>query len=178
MTDVLTETEAGTQSEGQGFCCSKTRRAVLLGAAGAGATAVLAACGTDTTGTNPNGSDFAADPEPAGSTGADAGGGSGGDSGGAAGGATLALAADVPSGGGIIQGDYVITQPTSGEYKAFSKICTHQGCEVNEVADGTINCPCHGAKFSITDGSPTSGPAQKALTETQVKVDGDNIVAA
>ncbi|GIF12009.1 Rieske (2Fe-2S) protein [Actinoplanes teichomyceticus] len=175
MTDVQTGTGADTQVEQTGP--ASTRRVVLLGAGGLGAAAVLAACGTDTSGTNPNGSDFAADPAPAGSKGADAQGGStgGGDS---AAGAALALVADVPAGGGIIQGDYVITQPKQGTYKAFTKICTHQGCEVGEVKNGTINCPCHGAKFSIETGSPVSGPAQKPLAETKVKVDGDNIVAA
>ncbi|KUL25048.1 Rieske (2Fe-2S) protein [Actinoplanes awajinensis subsp. mycoplanecinus] len=158
---------------------ASTRRCVLLGAGGLGAAAVLAACGTATTGTNPNGSDFEAEPGPAGSKGTTTGGGTtGGDSGGGAAGASLALVADVPSGGGIIQGDYVITQPTQGTFKAFTKICTHQGCEVSEVKDGTINCPCHGAKFSIKDGSVAGGPAPKPLAETKVKVDGENIVAA
>ncbi|GLW27201.1 Rieske (2Fe-2S) protein [Actinoplanes regularis] len=177
MTDVQTETGADTQVEQAGS--ASTRRVVLMGAGGLGAAAVLAACGT-ATGTNPNGTDYAATPAPAGSKGAAAGGGgnTGGDSGGAAAGAALALVADVPAGGGIIQGDYVITQPTQGTFKAFTKICTHQGCEVGEVKNGTINCPCHGAKFSIEDGSVAGGPAPKPLAETKVKVDGDNIVAA
>ena len=38
----------------------------------------------------------------------------------------------VPVGGGVIlqDADYVVTQPSKGKYKAFSKICTHQGCPV------------------------------------------------
>ena len=176
MTDVQTGTGADNRVEEAGT--ASTRRVVLLGAGGLGAAAVLAACGTDTSGTNPNGSDFAENPVPAGSTGADAGNATGGDSGGGAAGASLALVADVPSGGGIIQGDYVITQPKQGTFKAFTKICTHQGCEVSEVKNGTINCPCHGAKYSIEDGSVQGGPAPKPLAETKVKVDGDKIVAA
>ncbi|WIM98221.1 Rieske (2Fe-2S) protein [Actinoplanes oblitus] len=179
MTDVQTGLDAGSKVEEAGT--ASTRRVVLLGAGGLGAAAVLAACGTATSGTNPNGSDFAGDPAPAGSKGADAVGGGGtgtGDSGGGAAGASLALVADVPAGGGIISGDYVITQPKQGTFKAFTKICTHQGCEVSEVKNGTINCPCHGAKFSIEDGSVAGGPAPKPLAETKVKVDGDKIVAA
>ena len=44
----------------------------------------------------------------------------------------------VPVGGGVIlaDADYVVTQPSKGSYKAFSKICTHQGCPVAEVRDG------------------------------------------
>ena len=85
---------------------------------------------------------------------------------------------DVPSGGGIIKGDLVITQPQAGTFKAFSKVCTHAGCDVNKVDGGVISCPCHGSTFSIEDGSPTGGPAQKALPETKVKVDGKNVVKA
>jgi Rieske Fe-S protein len=90
----------------------------------------------------------------------------------------LALAADIPEGGGVIKGDYVITQPASGTYKAFSKVCTHAGCDVSKVDAGVITCPCHNSTFSIEDGKPTGGPAQKALPETKIKVDGDNIVSA
>jgi Rieske Fe-S protein len=186
MTDVQTRADVDTRCEQTETGTRSTRRCVLLGAGGLGAAAVLAACGTNTTTTNPNGSDYAADPAPAGSKGAAAGGATGGGAtgggtttgGGAAAGASLALVADVPAGGGIIAGDLVITQPKQGTFKAFTKICTHQGCEVNEVKDGTINCPCHGAKYSIEDGSVKGGPAPKPLAETKVKVDGDKIVAA
>jgi Rieske Fe-S protein len=78
----------------------------------------------------------------------------------------------------VIVGDTVITQPKAGDFKAFSTACTHQGCAVNEVVDGTINCPCHGSKFSVTDGEPTDGPANKALPEKQITVDGESITLA
>ena len=55
-----------------------------------------------------------------------------------------------------------MTQPVAGTFKAFSATCTHQGCTVNEVAGGTINCPCHGSKFAVADGAPTAGPAKQA----------------
>jgi Rieske Fe-S protein len=90
----------------------------------------------------------------------------------------LAAVADVPEGGGIIAGDFVITQPTAGTFKAFSKVCTHQGCDVSKVDGGVIICPCHNSEFSIQNGNPESGPARQKLPETKVKVDGDNIVAA
>ena len=72
----------------------------------------------------------------------------------------------------------MITQPEAGTYKAFSKVCTHQGCDVSKIDGGVIICPCHGSEFSIKNGSPQNGPARQALPETQVKVNGDNIVAA
>jgi Rieske Fe-S protein len=86
--------------------------------------------------------------------------------------------AKVPVGGGVIleDADYVITQPTSGKFKAFSKICTHQNCPVTAVEGGTITCSCHGSTFSIEDGSVQNGPATKPLPEAEVAVAGDEVV--
>ncbi|WP_250030574.1 Rieske (2Fe-2S) protein [Paractinoplanes maris] len=177
MTDVQTTPDAEElrEEEPRRPATASTRRLVLLGAGAAGATAVLAACGTATPTTNSNGTDFSDTPGPAGSAGA--GNGNAGDNGGS-GGTSLAATGDIPEGGGIIAGDLVITQPVAGTYKAFSKVCTHAGCDVNKIDGGQISCPCHNSKFSIETGEPTSGPATKALPETKVKVDGDNIVAA
>jgi Rieske Fe-S protein len=85
---------------------------------------------------------------------------------------------EVPVGGGVIleDADYVITQPTAGEFKAFSKICTHQGCPVGSVEGGTINCPCHGSKYSIEDGSVVNPPAPDPLEEAEVTVAGGRVV--
>ena len=85
---------------------------------------------------------------------------------------------EVPVGGGVIMDDanYVITQPTRGEFKAFTKTCTHMQCAVGSVADGTINCPCHGSKFSIEDGSVVNPPAGSPLEEFDVTVAGGRVV--
>ena len=95
-------------------------------------------------------------------------------------GTELAKTSDIPVGGGKIFKDekVVVTQPKEGEFKAFSDICTHQGCQVTSVSGGTINCPCHGSKFNITDGSVTNPPANKPLPEKQIKVSGDSIQLA
>ena len=87
-------------------------------------------------------------------------------------------AADVPVGGGVFLPDanYVVTQPAKGSYKAFSKICTHQNCPVTAIEGGSINCQCHGSKFSIEDGSVQNGPATKPLPEAEVTVAGDAVV--
>ena len=78
----------------------------------------------------------------------------------------------VPVGGGVIleDADYVITQPSKGKYKAFSKICTHQGCPVASVGDGVIHCDCHGSEYSIEDGSVTNPPATKGLAAAKTTV--------
>jgi nitrite reductase/ring-hydroxylating ferredoxin subunit len=186
MTDVQTRTSTEHQHEEPTRPDNAApRRAVLAGAGALGATCFLAACGTSTTGasgTNPAGTDYAADPAPAGSKGADADGtgkdAGGGTTSGGGGAVVLAAVADVPVGGGVIKGKYVVTQPDKGTYKAFSSICPHAQCTVGSIKDGTIICPCHGSKFSVTDGSVTNGPAQTGLPETSVKVADGNIVAA
>ena len=152
-----------------------SRRALLAGA-GVTFAAMLAGC---TTHDASNGGSAPA----AGSTAASAGGSAPATGESSATGSTLAACAlaatsQVPDGGGkIIDGkNIVITQPQAGSFKAFSAICTHQGCIVNSVADGTIDCPCHGSKFSIKDGSVVNGPATSPLAPVAIKVEGASIV--
>jgi nitrite reductase/ring-hydroxylating ferredoxin subunit len=85
---------------------------------------------------------------------------------------------DVPVGGGKVFSDakVVVTQPTAGQFKGFSAICTHQGNPIGSVQGGQIICPFHQSHFSITDGSPVSGPAQSPLPAVNVAVQGSNIV--
>ena len=98
----------------------------------------------------------------------------------AGGGDALAQTSDIPVGGGAIFGDeeVVVTQPSAGEFKCFTSICTHQGCPVTSVSDGTINCECHGSQFSIEDGSVVKGPATSPLAEEAINVSGDSISLA
>jgi len=98
-------------------------------------------------------------------------------SGGASAGEELAKTSDIPVGGGKIfkKQKVVVTQPKEGEFKAFSAVCTHLGCTVGTVADGTINCPCHGSKYRIADASVAGGPAPKPLPAENIKVEGNSI---
>jgi Rieske Fe-S protein len=93
---------------------------------------------------------------------------------------TVVPASSVPVGGGVViqTGPVVVTQPQAGQFKAFSAICTHQGCTVAGVQDGVIVCPCHGSTFSISDGSVQGGPAPSALPAVKVTVSGANVVVA
>ena len=92
----------------------------------------------------------------------------------------LARTTDIPVGGGKIltAKKIVITQPKAGSFDAFTAVCTHQGCIVGSVAGGTINCPCHGSKFSIANGSVVNGPATSPLAPVRIKVQGTSIVQA
>lgn len=94
--------------------------------------------------------------------------------------APLARTSQIPVGGGMVfpEEKVVVTQPAAGEFKAFSAICTHQGCTVNKVADGTIDCPCHGSKYRVADGSVAAGPAPRALPAERIIVSGETITLA
>jgi Rieske Fe-S protein len=146
-----------------------TRRAVIFGAGGAGLAVALTACAgtsTNSAGAAPAATDAAAKaPQDAAAGGA---------------GAAFAKAADIPVGGGKIfeNQQVVITQPSAGEFKAFTTVCTHQGCAVDAIANGTIDCPCHGSRFSVKDGSVVNGPATTPLPPKQIKVSGGDISLA
>ena len=93
-------------------------------------------------------------------------------------GTVLGQASDIPVGGGAIYkaAKVVVTQPASGQYKAFSAVCTHVGCIVNKVTNGTIDCPCHGSEFKITDGAVVTGPAPSPLPARQIKIVGGQVI--
>jgi len=146
----------------------RTRRAVVLGAGCAGLAVCLTGCAT-------YGGESTPAPAPAANGGGNAGGG--GNGGGNAGTAPIAQVSDIPVGGGKVFADrkVVITQPTQGEIKAFSAVCTHAGCTVDSVSGGTINCPCHGSQYRVADGSVAGGPAPRALPAVAVTVTGTAI---
>jgi Rieske Fe-S protein len=156
---------------------SPARRTLLRGAAvGTVAAPLLVACGGDdgaTPAPENNGSAGNTDvPTPTEQPTADGGG------------QALAGTSDVPVGGGIVlpEQKVVLTQPAEGEFKAFTAVCTHQGCVVASVADGTINCGCHGSQFAIESGANVTGPNGTAggsvadLSEIAVTVEGDQLV--
>lgn len=96
------------------------------------------------------------------------------------GGAALAATSAVPVGGGMVLAaqKIVLTQPTAGTFKAFTAICTHQGCVVGTVQNGLIVCPCHGSAFHAADGSVANGPASQALAPVAIKVANGQIMPA
>ena len=160
-----------------------TRRGVLAGVGLVGLAGAITACGAS------GSSSSAAAADPATSAGggatsatsaaaapaASAAASSPGSSGSASG--ALTGTSDIPVGGGKIFDTQlvVVTQPSAGEFKAFSAVCTHMGCTVNQIANGRIDCPCHGSEYSITDGAVLAGPAPRPLPAKTIKVTGDSI---
>jgi nitrite reductase/ring-hydroxylating ferredoxin subunit len=150
-----------------------SRRNLICGFMAAGAAVpILAACGSDSssgasTGTGTSG----------GATGGASSGGSssGGSSSGASAGSIKT--SEIPVGGGKVFPDrsLIVTQPTAGEFKAFTSTCTHQGTTINKVEGGDMVCPLHGSRFAITDGAVDQGPATSPLPEKTVKVTGDTL---
>ena len=133
-------------------------RATALGVAAAGVGVTAAACSSSNS--MPEGSN--AQSAPASSAGP----------------VTLTTTSAVPVGGGFIDqaNKIVVTQPTAGQYKAFTAVCTHAGCTVGSVQNNIIHCPCHFSEFSAKDGSVVQGPASQPLEQATVKVDGTNLV--
>lgn len=130
-----------------------TRRIVFHGLGAMGVAAALAGCAG-------GGDDSASEPPTSGTP--------------------LASVDEVPVGGGLILGDQkiVLTQPTAGEFKGFTAVCTHQGNTMTSVEDGQILCSFHGSSFSVETGAVEGGPASSALAGVAIRVEGDQILAA
>ena len=149
-----------------------SRRIVFHGLTALGVAAVLAGCGgdddptgnTDSSGT-PSGSKT-----PSATTSSD----------GTPGQTVLAKTSEVPVGGGLIlTGEkIVITQPTEGEFKAFTAVCTHQGFTVTSVEDDQILCNHHGSVYDAESGDNIGGPAPAPLDPIEITVKGGNILQA
>ena len=137
------------------------RRTVLLGVGAAGVSVATAACGNN--GEPGAGSTDTGTPDSPGT--------------GESTTEPIAKVSDVPVGGGVVLADQqvVLTQPEAGTIRGFSAVCTHRGCTVANVSDGTINCECHGSQFDVSDGEVRRGPATRPLPAKQVRVEGDDI---
>jgi cytochrome b6-f complex iron-sulfur subunit len=148
---------------------------------GAASASMLAACGGGGSGSGGSGS------------GGESGGGSGGNAGGstksggsketqASGGQAIAKASAVAPGSAVEFKDSgqpaVLVHLDSGDFVAYSAVCTHQGCTV-AYRGGQLACPCHGSVFDPANGAAVvSGPAGRPLPEVPVEVSGGEVLRA
>jgi Rieske Fe-S protein len=95
----------------------------------------------------------------------------------ASGGELLVPVSKVPPGGGIIltKQQIVLTSGPGGTIHAFSAVCTHQGCTVNNISGGVISCPCHGSRYDTQTGAVVGGPAPAPLPKIAVVIRNNNI---
>ncbi len=171
------------------------RRFISLGTAlgvGAAGASVLAACGG---GSGSGGSDSGG--SGGGSGGGEYGGGAGGGGGSdktsgkkadggaekqASGGQAIARTSEVAPGSALKFKDSgqpaVLVHLQSGDFVAYSAVCTHQRCTV-AYRNGQLACPCHGSVFDAENGAEVvNGPAQLPLPEIPVEVRGGEVVRA
>ena len=92
----------------------------------------------------------------------------------------LVAVADIPPGGGVVLDDpaVVIVRGAGDQVHAFSAVCTHQGCRVDKVVDGQIDCPCHGSRFDAATGEVRAGPAPRPLPAVSVVVRNGEVFTA
>jgi Rieske Fe-S protein len=149
---------------------------VLAGVGLVGLAGAVSACGSGGSSSSSAGTNAGAPPATGAASAPSSASGGGASTGGAQGSA-LAAISEIPVGSGKIftSEKVVVTQPNSGDFKAFSAVCTHMGCIVATISNGTIDCPCHGSQYSISTGAVVGGPAPSPLPAQSINVNGSNI---
>ena len=78
----------------------------------------------------------------------------------------------------IVDGEEIcLAHAEDGEYYAIGDICTH---EEYSLSDGElwgldVECPAHGSRFCLLDGSVTGFPAVIPTKVYKVEIDGDDV---
>lgn len=152
------------------------RLGAAIGVTAAGAS-VVAACGGGES--SSGGSSSSASSGGSGTTSAGA---SGGSTGSASSSGAIAQASEVPTSSAkkfTNEGQpAVLVHLESGDFVAYSAVCTHQQCTV-AYQDGQLACPCHGSLFDPANGGEVvQGPAQQPLPEIPVQVQNGQITKA
>jgi Rieske Fe-S protein len=72
----------------------------------------------------------------------------------------------------------VLVHLESGNFVAYSAVCTHQQCTV-AYRNGQLACPCHGSVFDpANNGQIVSPPASRPLPQIPVEVRGGEVFKA
>ena len=103
---------------------------------------------------------------------------------GSSGGQAIAKVSDVPQNSAkkfTNSGEQaVLVHLKSGDFVAYSAVCTHQGCIVDyQKQSSQLACPCHGSLFDPSrNAQAVNGPAQRPLPKIPIKVEGGQITKA
>jgi 3-phenylpropionate/trans-cinnamate dioxygenase ferredoxin subunit len=95
----------------------------------------------------------------------------------------VAETSDIPAGmvKVVVVGDRRIALcNVGGEFFAIDDICTHDGgpLDQGELQNDVIECPRHGARFSVRTGKVLALPAVKPLNTYPLRVEGGEIQVA
>ena len=72
----------------------------------------------------------------------------------------------------------LLVRTPTGEYKAFSAVCTHLDCIVQYRPDlRLIWCACHNGQYNLS-GKNIAGPPPRPLEEYAVNIPGEEIVVS
>jgi 3-phenylpropionate/trans-cinnamate dioxygenase ferredoxin component len=96
---------------------------------------------------------------------------------------TVAKIGEIPDGGMIqvsAHGDPVGLYRVGQEVFAINDYCTHEETYLTdgefEIEDFEVECPLHGSRFDVRDGSVRILPATKPVATYPVKIEGDLVM--
>lgn len=72
----------------------------------------------------------------------------------------------------------IVLVRVGGDVYALDDVCTHDGGPLGDgdLADHTLACPRHGAKFDVRSGKALTMPATKPTVVHRVQLDGDQVL--
>ncbi|MFA9516170.1 ubiquinol-cytochrome c reductase iron-sulfur subunit [Halopenitus sp. H-Gu1] len=68
---------------------------------------------------------------------------------------------------------------TAAGYAAYSKVCTHAGCMVDDRDGDILVCPCHSGRFDPLSGADvTGGPPSRELPQLPITISSEGYLVA
>ena len=63
------------------------------------------------------------------------------------------------------------------EFFAIDDVCSHAQCSLGEgtLIDHEVECPCHGSRFDVTDGSVRFLPATQPVNTYKIKLEEEDV---
>lgn len=96
---------------------------------------------------------------------------------------TIPKADELPKGSGMVfkfgARPALLIHHESGEWVAFSAVCTHLACTVKyDESQRKITCACHGGVYDSRTGDNIAGPPPKPLRRFAVKVNEGSVTVS